>query len=392
MYIGEWLHAENAPTVLIYGHYDVQPAVIEDGWDNDPFDPIERDGKIFARGASDDKGQFFIHFKAIESVLNADGKLPINVKLFIEGEEEIGSPNLPTFVKANREKLSADACVISDTGMGDINQPVIYNALRGLVAMELVVQGPKQDLHSGGYGGTVHNPVQAIAELVAQLHDTDGNVTVPGFYDDVFELTDNIREEMKPTNATDEEWLTITGAPKVWGVPEYTIRERIGARPTLEINGIAGGFYGEGIKTVLPAKAIAKITCRLVPDQDPQKIYELIRDYVASIAPDTITVEVKRISGMAEAVVIETDTPSMQAAVTAYEKGWGATPIFMRGGGTLPIIADMQNELHAPVLMMGFGLSTDGAHGPNESFTIEMFHKGIHTVIEFFHEIANRLS
>lgn len=389
---GDWLHAKDKPTILIYGHYDVQPAVIEDGWDNDPFDPIERDGKIYARGASDDKGQFFIHLKAIEAILQTDGRLPVNVKLIIEGEEEIGSPNLPEFISQYRDKLIADACVISDTGMGDISQPVIYNALRGLVAMELVVTGPAQDLHSGGYGGAIHNPAQAVAEIVAQLHDKEGNVTVPQFYDDVFELTDAIRAEMQPTNVSDEKWLAQTGAPKVWGVPEYTIRERIGARPTLEINGIASGFYGEGIKTVLPARAIAKITCRLVPDQNPQKIYELIRDYIAEITPDTVKSELRRLVGNSDGVVIETETPAMQAAISAYEKGWGATPIFMRGGGTLPIIADIQRELDVPVLMMGFGLSTDGAHGPNESFTISMFHKGIKTMIHFFDEIAQVLN
>lgn len=390
---GDWLHAgESAPTVLVYGHYDVQPAVKADGWNNEPFDPTIVDGKIVARGASDDKGQMFIHIKAVESILSAENTLPVNIKFIIEGEEEIGSPNLPALVKANREKLSADVCVISDTGMNDIEQPLIINGLRGLVAMELHVTGPKQDLHSGGYGGTVHNPLQALSEIIAQLHDQNGTVTVPGFYDDAIIVDEAVREELSHTHISDEAWQERTGVSAVWGEKEYTIRERIGARPTLEINGIIGGFYGEGIKTVLPAKAMAKITCRLVPNQDPDHIYELVRDYIAQITPPTVTTSLKMLAGKGAAVLIDVNTPAMQSAINAYEKGWGHTPVFMRGGGTLPIIADLMEELKLPVILMGYGLSSDGAHGPNESYTIDMFYKGIETAIHFLYEVKTTLS
>lgn len=390
---GEWLHAgDSAPTVLVYGHYDVQPAVVEDGWNSDPFEPVERNGKIYARGASDDKGQAFIHFKVIESILQAEGKLPVNIKLLIEGEEEVGSPHLPALISKNTQKLSADVCVISDTGMNAIEQPLIVNGLRGLVALEIEVRGPSSDMHSGATGGAVHNPLQALAEILAKLHDDNGMVTVSGFYDDVYTLTDTDREEMALTDVTDDDWKARTGIPAVWGEPDFTIRERLGARPTLEINGMIGGFTGEGTKTVMPAKAKAKITCRLVPDQDPMKIFGQIRDYVAEITPETVTSEVKQVSGIGYPVLINTDNPAMQAAIRAYENGWGATPVFIRGGGTLPIIADFQRELDGlPIILMGYGLNTDGAHGPNESFTIEMFHRGIETAIHFLYEVAEEL-
>ncbi|MDZ4669428.1 MAG: dipeptidase [Phototrophicales bacterium] len=386
---GEWLGAgENAQTVLIYGHYDVQPAVKEDGWDNEPFEPTERNGKIIARGSSDDKGQMFIHIKAVESMLKTEGKLPVNVKLIIEGEEEIGSPNLVKFIQDHRDMLKADVCIISDTGMDKEDQPSIIYALRGLVGMEIHVVGPSKDLHSGSYGGAVHNPIQALTEIIAQLHDENGTITVPTFYDDVVKLGDTERDELKKTNPDDAYWKSITGVKQVWGEQQFTIRERIGARPTLELNGIGGGFQGEGIKTVLPMKAMAKITCRLVAHQDPIKIFEAIRDYVAKIAPPTVTVEVKMLPGNGNAALVELDNPYMKAAIRAYEKGWGAKPVFMREGGSIPIVADFQRELNAPVVLMGYGLNTDGAHGPNESFTVSMFHRGIQTAIQFLYEVG----
>lgn len=385
---GDWLHAEGAPTILIYGHYDVQPAEKSDGWTDEPFNPVERDGKIFARGSSDDKGQMFIHVKAVESILKTVGKLPVNVKYCIEGEEEVGSPNLPKFLKAQQEMLAADVCVISDSGILSKNQPSIVYALRGIMAAEIEVRGPAIDLHSGMYGGAVHNPVQALTEIVSKLHNEDGYITVPGFYDDVRDLTEEERAELKKTDYTEEEWTKMSGAPRAWGESAFTIRERIGARPTLEINGIAGGFYGDGIKTVLPARAIAKITCRLVADQDPQRIFNVIRDYVAKIAPPTITAEVRQLKGTGHPVQVDINTPAMQAAIAAYEKGWGKAPIFMREGGSIPIVADFRQILGTPVVLMGYGLNTDGAHGPNEHFVIDMFHKGIDTAIYFLYEIA----
>jgi acetylornithine deacetylase/succinyl-diaminopimelate desuccinylase-like protein len=386
---GDWLHAgDDAPTVLVYGHYDVQPADAADGWTSDPFGPIERDGKIYARGASDDKGQMFIHIKAVESVLQAHGTLPVNIKFIFEGEEEIGSPHLSPFIEAHQEMLKADVIVISDTAIVSEEQPSVIYALRGLVALEVVVQGPHRDLHSGAFGGAVHNPLQALAEIVANLHDDNGTVSVPGFYDDVRTLTEDERAELAKTNWTNDEWQQTTGVPRVWGESEFTIRERIGARPTLEINGMAGGFYGEGVKTVLPAKAIAKITCRLVADQKPQQVFDSVNAYIQAIAPPTVQVEVKQLKGSGEPALIDMDTPAMQAVIDAYTKGWGRAPVFLREGGSIPIVTVFQRILKAPVLMMGFGLNTDNIHGPDEHFTISMFHKGIDTAIHFLNEIA----
>ncbi len=389
---GDWLHAgENTPTLLVYGHYDVQPAEKSDGWDSDPFVPVIRDGKLYARGASDDKGQMFLHVKAAEAMLEAEGRLPINIKFIFEGEEEIGSPNLASFLNQHKDMLDADMCVISDTGILSETQPSIIYALRGLTAMELIVEGPAMDLHSGMFGGAVHNPVQALAEIIAKLHNEDGSIAVPGFYDNVVALSDLEREELKKTDWSEEEFTRITGAPQAWGEKDFTIRERVGGRPTLEINGMAGGFYGSGVKTVLPARAIAKITCRLVADQKPYRIYELIRDYVAKITPPTVRSEVRHLKGSGDPALADIETPAIKAAISAYEKGWGAAPVFMREGGTLPIVADLQNILSLPVVLMGFGLNTDGAHGPNEHFVVEMFHKGIDTVIYLYQEIAEQL-
>ncbi len=384
---GDWLHAEGAPTVLIYGHYDVQPAEKSDGWDNDPFQPVERDGKVYARGATDDKGQMFAHVKAVESLLQTQGTLPVNVKFVIEGEEEIGSPNLPAFLEAHKEQLAADVCVISDGGVLAEDQPSIVYALRGLVALEVEVQGPAIDLHSGMYGGAVHNPVQALAEIIAALHDKEGRVTAPGFYDDVLALSAEERAELKKTDVTESDWLTQNGAPAIWGEPQFSIRERIGARPTLEINGMAGGFYGAGVKTVLPAKALAKITCRLVANQDPQKIFDVVKAYIEQIAPSSVRVDVRQLKGSGHPALVEIDTPPMQAAVRAYELGFGVRPVFMREGGSIPVVADFQQMLGLPVVLMGFGLNTDGPHGPNEHFNLSMFHKGIDTSMHFLNEI-----
>lgn len=385
---GEWLKAgDDAPTVLIYGHYDVQPAEMKDGWSHDPFDPVERDGKIYARGATDDKGQTFIHLKAIESLLATRGTLPVNVRLVIEGEEEISSVNLGSFVRANLHRLKADVCVISDTAILSLAQPSIVYALRGLVYMELHVTGPATDLHSGVFGGTVHNPAQALAEIIAQLHNPDGSVAVPGFYDDVLPLSDAERAELARTDWTISEWAALTGAPQPWGEPQFTLRERVGARPTLEINGMASGFYGEGAKTVLPARALAKISCRLVANQNPHRIYELIRDHIARITPPTVNAELLKLHE-GDPAYVDPTLPAMQAAICAYEQVWGVKPVFMREGGSIPIVADFQRELGVPVVLMGFGLNSDGAHGPDEHFHIELFHKGIDTVIHFLEAVG----
>ncbi len=385
---GEWMGAPGAPTVLIYGHYDVQPAEMKDGWSSDPFEPVERDGRIYARGSSDDKGQVFAHVKAIESLMKTQGKLPVNVKLVVEGEEEISSKHLGDFIISNRERLKADVCVISDTAILTVDQPSIVYALRGLVYMELEIVGPAVDLHSGVFGGTVHNPAQALAEIIAQLHHADGSISVPGFYDEVLALEAAERAELAKTEWDAGDWARMTGASQPWGEAQFTLRERVGARPTLEVNGMVSGFYGEGAKTVLPARALAKISCRLVANQNPHRIYELLRDYVASITPPTIHSEV-RLLHVGEPAFVDRNSPAMQAAIRAYEKGWGAPPVFMREGGSIPIVADFQRELHLPVVLMGFGLNSDGAHGPDEHFTISMFHKGIDTAIYFLEEVAN---
>jgi acetylornithine deacetylase/succinyl-diaminopimelate desuccinylase-like protein len=262
-------------------------------------------------------------------------------------------------------------------------------ALRGLLAMELEVFGPAQDLHSGQYGGTIHNPVQALAEIIAQLHNPDGSVAVPGFYDDVQRLSAEERAELDKSGVDEGEWLKTTGAPKVWGEPEFKLHERIGARPTLEINGMAGGFYGAGFKTVLPAKAIAKISCRLVANQNSQHIFELIRDYVTAITPPTVRSDLRMLQG-GEPAFVDRHTPAMEAAIAAYEQGWGKQPIFRREGGSIPIVADFRQKLNLPVILMGFGLDTDGAHGPNEHFNIEMFGRGIQTAMYFYEAVAKQ--
>lgn len=383
----EWMGAgDDAPTVLVYGHYDVQPAVRADGWDSEPFEPVEREGKIYARGASDDKGQMFIHVKAVESILRTEGTLPVNVKFLIEGEEESGGEYIAHYIPAHPEKLAADVCVISDTSMATIEQPSIVSSLRGVLAMELHVTGTGSDLHSGMYGGTVHNPLQALAEIVAKLHDeTTGKVAVPGFYEDVVELSDEVRATIQEW--TEDDWRENTGAAQPWGETGYTLKERIGIRPTLEINGMAGGYYGDGFKTVLPANAMAKISCRLVANQDPDRIVQQIQAYLATITPPTVTSELIIFEGK-PAAMVDIHAPAMQAAVRAYERGWGTAPNFEREGGSIPVVSIIQSELDAPVIMMGFGLHSDGLHGPNEHFTIEMFHRGIDTMIHFLYALT----
>lgn len=386
----EWMGAgDDAKTVLIYGHYDVQPALKEDGWDSEPFEPTEKDGFIYARGATDDKGQFFTHVKAVEAWLKSDEQLPVNIKFIIEGEEEYGGQAITQFVRESGNKLAADVCIISDTSMQSIEQPMIINGLRGGVIFELTVIGPKQDLHSGMFGGTVHNPAQALAEIITKLHKDDGSVAVAGFYDDVVPLTEQEREEIAAIAWDNVDWSEATGAPVPWGEEDYSLRERIGARPTLEITGMAGGYFGEGSKSIVPHKAWAKISCRLVANQTPDDIRKKVIKYIEKLAPPTVEIKVTSPNFGALPALISTDTPAMQAAIKAYEKGWGTQPVFKREGGSIPIVSDFQKQLGLPVIMMGFGLDSDNLHGPNERFSIEMFHKGIDTSIVFMEEIAN---
>jgi acetylornithine deacetylase/succinyl-diaminopimelate desuccinylase-like protein len=385
---GEWLGAgPSKPTVLVYGHYDVVPAAIEDGWDTPPFEPVEKDGKIYARGATDDKGQLFIHVKAFEAYKQAGDGPPVNLKFLLEGEEEVSSPNLRPFLEDNLDLLKADVCVISDSSMTSIDEPSVMHSLRGMTYIEVEVEGPNDDLHSGFYGGAVHNPALALVEILSKLHYPDHSIAVPGFYDDVVPLTEAERAEVAKTDMSDDQLKQATGVPAVWGESAYTIRERVSARPTLEINGLLSGWTGPGPKTIIPGKAMAKVSCRLVGNQDPNKIYEQIKRYVESITPSTVKVDVRLLT-TGKPALIDFTIPEMQAAARAYEIGWGATPVFTRGGGSIPIVADIYNLMKMPVVMMGYGLDTDGLHGTNEHFSIEMFHRGIETAIVYLEELA----
>lgn len=386
---GEWLGAgSDKPTVLVYGHYDVVPAAVEDGWDTPPFEPVIIDGRIFARGATDDKGQLYIHAKALESYLQTGDGPPVNLKFLLEGEEEVASPNLRPFIAANLDLLKADVVVISDSSMPSIEEPSIMHSLRGMTYLEIHVTGPNDDLHSGFFGSAVHNPALALVEILSQLHNPDHSIAVPGFYDDVVPLTDAERAEIAKTDMSEEQLLSATGSPAPWGEAAFTIRERVSARPTLEINGLLSGWTGPGPKTIIPATAMAKVSCRLVGNQDPHKVFEQIRDYVASIAPPTVTVRVELLT-TGEPALIDFTIPEMQAAARAYETAWGYRPVFTRGGGSIPIVADIISLMQVPVVMMGYGLDTDGLHGTNEHFSVEMFQRGIETAIVYLEELAN---
>ncbi len=386
---GAWLGAPGAPTVLIYGHYDVQPVDDpEKKWLSDPFTPEVRGENLYARGASDDKGQVYANIKAIEALMHANGgRLPVNVKFLIEGEEEIGSPNLDHFINANKDLLACDVAVISDTAILAPDQPSIVYALRGLTYLEIEVHGPDHDLHSGQFGGTVHNPLQALCEIIAALHNPDGSIAVEGFYDKVRPIDAAEREAMAKTPLSEETWRTQTGAPHSWGEPAYTLRERIGARPTLEVNGIWGGFTGEGSKTVLPAKATAKVSCRLVADQDPYEVEELVRAQVKKLTPPTVKSLVRGLNHGYPAIV-PIDSAAVGAAVAAYRRGFGAEPVFLREGGSIPVVATFYKVLGVPVLLVGYGLPDDGAHGPNEKYNLTCLYNGIKTSAALLEEIS----
>jgi acetylornithine deacetylase/succinyl-diaminopimelate desuccinylase-like protein len=384
---GEWLDAgQDKPTVLVYGHYDVVPASMEDGWETSPFEPVERDGKIYARGATDDKGQLYIHIKALESYLRTGGA-PVNVKFLLEGEEEVSSPNLLPFIEAHLDMLQADVCVISDSSMRTIDEPAVTHSLRGMTYIEIQVRGPREDLHSGFFGGATHNPALALVEILSKLYNPDNTIAVPGFYDDVVPLRPDERDMIAKTAISEEQFREATGVPAVWGDKSFSIRERVSARPTLEINGMWSGYSGPGPKTIIPATAGAKLSSRLVGNQDPDKIFDLLKQYIASITPPTVDVEINLVT-TGKPALIPFDLPEMQAAARAYEKGWGHTPVFTRGGGSIPIVADIYDLMKIPVVMMGYGLDSDGLHAPNEHYSIEMFQRGIETAIVYLEEIA----
>lgn len=385
---GEWMGAgPDRPTVLVYGHYDVVPAALEDGWDTPPFEPVVKDGKIYARGATDDKGQLFIHVKALEAWLKSTGAAPVNVKFLIEGEEEVSSPNLTPFIEQHLDLLAADVCVISDTSMPSIDAPSITHSLRGMTYIEVEVEGPKEDLHSGLWGGAAHNPALALVEMLGKLYNADNTIAVPGFYDDVVALTEAERAMIAKTDLSEAQYKAVTGVPAMWGDARFTIRERLSARPTLDINGMWSGWTGPGPKTIIPQKAGAKLSSRLVANQDPHKIFALLKAYLESIAPPTVKLEVRLLT-TGQAALIPFDIPEMQAAARAYERGWGHTPVFTRGGGSIPVVADIASLLKIPVVMMGYGLDSDGLHSPNEHYSTEMFQRGIETAIVYLEELG----
>lgn len=385
----DWLHAgDEAPTLLVYGHYDVQPVDPLDLWISPPFEPTVRGADLFARGACDDKGQIFAHVAAVEALLATAGELPVNVKFLVEGEEEVGSQALTAYLPAETEKLAADVCLISDTHILAPDQPLIIYGLRGVWAGEITVRGPSQDLHSGMFGGAVHNPNQALCELLARLHDGAGRVAVPGFYDEVQPLTDKERTALAQVPYGETNLLQETGVPAAWGEDGFTVTERIGARPTLEINGMWGGFIDDGFKTVIPAEAHAKVSCRLVPDQDSSAIGPMIEQFLRKIAPQTVEVAVRTLQH-APATVVPLDVPEMQAAARAYARVFGADPVFSREGGSIPIATIVQESLDIPILFMGFGLPDDNLHAPNEKLHLPNFYRGIRVGIALMEELIS---
>ena len=379
----EWMAAgPTAPTVLIYGHYDVQPPDPLDEWRTPPFEPKLVGEDIFARGAADDKGQLYVHVKAVQSFHQTVGKPPVNIKCIFEGEEEMGSPSLDPFIREHNELLAADVAVISDSHILGKDLPSIVYGLRGLAYVEVEVSGPAHDVHSGIYGGAVHNPINALCAMIASLHDEHGRITIPGFYDQVRELEPEERAELSRVPFDHEAWLEQTGAPTDWGEPDYTIVERTTARPTLDVNGMWGGYIEPGAKTVLPGKAHAKISMRLVPDQDPAEISRLIAAHLKAIAPPTVRVQVQELH-QGKGAIVRRDSVWMQAACKAYAAAFGREPVFERGGGSIPVVATFQDVLGIDTILMGFGLPDDNLHAPNEKFHLPNFYRGIETAIHF---------
>jgi acetylornithine deacetylase/succinyl-diaminopimelate desuccinylase-like protein len=383
----DWLHADGAPTVLVYGHYDVQPVDPLDLWEKPPFEPVQHDGRMFARGAADDKGQIQMHVRAAEALLATDGRLPVNVRYVFEGEEESTSEHLDPWLEANRHRLAADVAVISDTGFFDGNLPAITIGLRGLMYAQIDVVTTAVDLHSGQFGGAVENPANALAQIVAALKGPDGRVRIPGFYDDVVALTDEERKELDALPFDEEAFRERLGVPALAGEVGYSLLERRGARPTLDVNGIWGGFQGEGSKTIIPAHAHAKVSCRLVTDQDPKRIFEQFRDYVLAIAPPGVRVSVTSL-GTGRASLTPIDHPATQATARAIEQVFGSAPLFIREGGSIPICASFERTLGLPVVLAGFTNPDDNAHAPNESLILDNFEKGIRTIALMWHELA----
>jgi acetylornithine deacetylase/succinyl-diaminopimelate desuccinylase-like protein len=384
---GDWLHAGEAPTILLYGHYDVQPVDPVELWHSPPFEPTVRDGQIFARGAADDKGQVFVHMKAIEAHMKKNGRLPVNFKVVLEGEEEVGSESLGTYIQANAAALAADMVLISDTEMFDRGVPSICYGLRGLAYMQIDVRGTKSDLHSGQYGGAVANPANVLAHIIAQLKDKSGNIKIPGFYDDVRALREEERAEFRRLPFDEVGYKKHLGAPRLVGEKGFSILERVWARPSLDVNGMVAGWTGEGAKTVIPATAMAKVSMRLVPNQDPATIAGLFQAYVKKIAPKSVEVKVMSLHG-AKAWMTDFDNRYVQAAGRAIEKGFGKRPVYTREGGSIPVVANFQEALNAPVVLFGFGLPDDNLHAPNEKFDLANFFNGVLASAFLYQEVA----
>jgi acetylornithine deacetylase/succinyl-diaminopimelate desuccinylase-like protein len=383
---GEWLEAKNAPTVLIYGHYDVQPIDPIELWKSEPFSGSVMGDYIFGRGASDMKGQDVAVISAVEAIVRT-GKFPVNIKWMIEGEEEIGSPSLDKFISNHKEMLACDFALNPDSGMVGADYPSITYGLRGLAAFELKVYGPTSDLHSGLFGGVVQNPAVALAELIAGMHDLNGRITLPGYYDSVRSLSVKEKEEMARLHTDDAYYLEMTGAPALWGEKGFTPAERIGARPTLEVNGMISGYTGPGFKTVLPAQASAKISMRLVPDQDPEMVADQFRAYLERNAPKTIRWELEYKQG-APASISNLDNPGVIALGKALETVWGKKAILKREGGSVPVVAQMQRLLGVESVCTGFGLPDDNLHAPNERQHLPTWYRGIETMVHFFFNLV----
>jgi acetylornithine deacetylase/succinyl-diaminopimelate desuccinylase-like protein len=384
---GDWLHAEGAPTILFYGHYDVQPVEPLDEWVSPPFEATVREGEIYARGAADDKGQIFMHFKAVEACMRQNGRLPVNMKFILEGEEEIGSENLDDFVRAHKDELAADVVVISDTPMFDRGVPSICYGVRGLAYLQIDLRGTKTDLHSGSFGGAVANPAFVLVQILNQMKDRSGRVRIPGFYEDVRELTAAERAEYARLPFNERRYRTELGAPKLYGETGYTTLERLWGRPTFEVNGLLAGFTGEGAKTVIPAVAMAKVSMRLVLDQDPDTIAKRFEDHVRKVAPKTVELTVTRMHG-GKPWMTDFDNPFVQAAGRAIEKGFGRTPVFNREGGSIPVVSTFQEVLGLPSVLFGIGLPDENAHAPNEKLDLVNFHNGIVATSVLYEEIG----
>jgi len=383
----DWLKVPGKPTVLVYGHYDVQPVDPINLWDSPPFEPTIRDGKIYARGATDDKGQMYMHIKSVEAYFKTVGKLPINLKFIIEGEEEIGSGNLDEFVNKNQEMLKCDSVLISDTSLYGPGVPTLTYGLRGLCYMEVVVSGPNRDLHSGTFGGGVDNPINVLAEMISKLKDNNGKIKIPGFYKDVVNLTKKERENFKTLPFSEKQYAKTLGVKELKGEKGYSTLERVWARPTLDCNGIFGGFTGEGAKTVLPSKATAKISMRLVPNQDPKKIAKLFKSYINKIVPKTVKVEASTLHG-AYPIATSLDDKATLSAAAALAKVFGKKTVFMREGGSIPIVVTFAKKLKAAPVLLGMGLNSENLHSPNEHFNLNHFHLGILSSAYFMDEFS----